>query len=322
MPIENCWETGEHDGLISIGTHRLFASIFGPDRTSPTVPVVIILPGAAASIKEWVAMRRMLQPSTRVFLYERSGLGSSDESPPGEPPTAETIARELDLLLQTLAIKPPYVLVCHSYGGVTSREFLHRKQESGTLHEIAGMVFVDANQERNSELWPDSNFDAVSSGIDTMEVTGLNHSVFLSDAERSEMIAENASAKHRRAAAAEMAHYRESCAVLGRKKQLEAEVPLLGSRPVSVLKGNAAYDLRKIYAAGVAAGSGSPEERMAYQQKLDTYDEKDESFQRRTTKLSSNSRFSSTPRESGHCVHLTQPDAIIREIQWVLDHTH
>ena len=116
-------------------------------------------------------------PKTRYYSfarwveYDRSGLGRS-ESPP-EPPeaiSAVSVAAELDALLKNAEIAPPYLIVCHSWGGITSREFLHLRPK-----DVVGMVFVDANTEKSFDggIWPLPYISAVIGDIDWTETTGL-----------------------------------------------------------------------------------------------------------------------------------------------------
>ncbi len=46
---------------------------------------------------------------------------------------------------------------------------------------------------------------------------------------------------------------------LGKKKQIERQI--LGSKPISVIKGNSAREYQQVYDAGVAAGNGTEEQR-------------------------------------------------------------
>lgn len=91
--------------------------------------------------QEWGAVRRLVAPHCRWLEYDRFGLGRR-EGRPGAPQriSAADAAAELDLLLKTLELKPPYVIVAHSWGGLTSREFLRLRPL-----DVAGMILVDAN---------------------------------------------------------------------------------------------------------------------------------------------------------------------------------
>lgn len=84
----------------------------------------------------WTDIRRKLAESYRVVSYDRAGLGWSDIGP--MPRTADRIVEELHSLLQRADIPPPYVLVGHSFGGLTMPLFAARYPE-----KIAGMVLVD-----------------------------------------------------------------------------------------------------------------------------------------------------------------------------------
>jgi len=80
---------------------------------------------------------------TRVCTYDRAGDGLSDARPATvRPLTGATQARELHTLLTVIGVRPPYVLVGHSYGGMITREF------AALYHgQVAGMVLLDASSE-------------------------------------------------------------------------------------------------------------------------------------------------------------------------------
>jgi len=89
-----------------------------------------------STVLSWSELQQELSRSFRVVSYDRAGLGWSDLGP--MPRTAERIADELHDLLKSAAIPPPYVLVGHSFGGLTMPLFAARFPE-----EIAGMVLID-----------------------------------------------------------------------------------------------------------------------------------------------------------------------------------
>lgn len=89
-----------------------------------------------STILSWSDLQRALAPSYRVVSYDRAGLGWSDLGP--MPRTADRIVDELHTLLSRAAIPPPYILVGHSFGGLTMPLFAARFPG-----EIAGMVLVD-----------------------------------------------------------------------------------------------------------------------------------------------------------------------------------
>lgn len=157
------WDKGEKDGMVSIGTHKLYLSASGPDR-KPREPVIVLMQGLGSTIAEWVAVRRQVLRYARWVQYDRSGLGRS-EAPPQqlEAITAVSVATELDTLLKNSGVEGPFIIVCHSWGGITAREFLHLRP-----HDVVGMVFVDANTEKSFDggNWPLPCVMAVTDGLD------------------------------------------------------------------------------------------------------------------------------------------------------------
>lgn len=117
--------------LVDIGTHRLHLLESG--RGGPTV---VLEAGLMSTVLSWSELLHSLAGSFRVVSYDRAGLGWSDIGP--MPRTANRIVDELHTLLQRAAIPPPYVLVGHSFGGLTMPLFAARFPD-----EVAGMVLVD-----------------------------------------------------------------------------------------------------------------------------------------------------------------------------------
>ncbi len=116
---------------IRINDHSLHVRVIG--RGSPAVIFESGLPGTVLS---WSAVQQRLATCTATLSYDRAGLGWSEPGP--EPRTASRIVEELHRLLQTLQLPPPYVLVGHSYGGLTVRLYAARYPE-----EVAGLVLLD-----------------------------------------------------------------------------------------------------------------------------------------------------------------------------------
>lgn len=117
--------------LIDVGGHRLHLLESG--RGSPPI---VLEAGLMSTVLSWGNLQRELAQSHRVVSYDRAGLGWSDLGP--MPRTAERIVDELHALLQQAAIAPPYLLVGHSFGGLTMPLFAARFPD-----ETAGMVLVD-----------------------------------------------------------------------------------------------------------------------------------------------------------------------------------
>jgi pimeloyl-ACP methyl ester carboxylesterase len=117
--------------LVDLGSHRLHLLESG--RGSPTI---LLEAGLMSTVLSWTELQRALAKSFRVVSYDRAGLGWSDLGP--MPRTAGRMVDELHALLEQAAIPPPYVLVGHSFGGLTMPLFAARFP-----NEVAGMVLID-----------------------------------------------------------------------------------------------------------------------------------------------------------------------------------
>lgn len=117
--------------LVDLGTHRLHVLEKGLGA-----PTIVFESGVMSTVLSWTELQEELSRSYRVVSYDRAGLGWSELGP--MPRTARRIVDELHALLERAAIPPPYVLVGHSFGGLTMPLFAALYPD-----ETAGMVLVD-----------------------------------------------------------------------------------------------------------------------------------------------------------------------------------
>jgi pimeloyl-ACP methyl ester carboxylesterase len=99
-------------------------------------PTVVFESGIAATNLNWCHIQEMVSRFTHTASYDRCGLGWS--SPCRTARTPGNIAIELHALLQCAGIKPPYLLVGHSFGGLVMRRYAIMYPE-----DVAGVVLVD-----------------------------------------------------------------------------------------------------------------------------------------------------------------------------------
>ena len=125
--------------LIDVGGHRLAFRQAGQGR--PTVVLEMGL-GAAGSSYDVIAQR--LAAFTHVVWYDHAGLGRSDPAP--RPRTIADLAADLQALLHTVHISPPYVLAGHSLGGLTVRYYQQRYPT-----DVVALVLIDAAHEEQRE---------------------------------------------------------------------------------------------------------------------------------------------------------------------------
>ena len=100
-------------------------------------PAVVLEIGLGGALEEWAAVQPAVARFTKVVAYDR--LGAEDTQP---LLTGQDIARELRTALQRAGIKPPYVLVGQSFGGIYNRIFASMYPD-----EVAGIVLLDPSQE-------------------------------------------------------------------------------------------------------------------------------------------------------------------------------
>jgi pimeloyl-ACP methyl ester carboxylesterase len=91
----------------------------------------------------WTTIHDAVARLTTVCTFDRAGYGFSDTS--SDPRTSSEATNELYSALMSSPIKPPYILVGHSYGGMNARLFANRH-----LADVAGMVLVDSVSERQN----------------------------------------------------------------------------------------------------------------------------------------------------------------------------
>src|SRR6266498_2515404 len=106
-------------------------------RAGEGSPAVVIATSLGEPGHGWADIQRRLAQHTTVVLYDRAGLGWSEEGP---WPTGKRIVEDLHALLHVTRIPPPYVLVGHSAGGLHVRLYAARHPE-----QVAGLVLVDSS---------------------------------------------------------------------------------------------------------------------------------------------------------------------------------
>lgn len=122
--------------LVDIGGRRLHMMTSGQGS-----PAVVVIPALADNVLQWLDIVHGVSVETRACVYDRAGVGWSDPPAHGRR-TPDAMAADLQALVSSAGIPPPYVLVGHSIGGIVARRFY--AQHPGI---VAGIVLVDSSHE-------------------------------------------------------------------------------------------------------------------------------------------------------------------------------
>lgn len=127
------------DQKVDIGSYALRIRCTGQGSLTVVVETGFGEPGVGGETSSWKSVANEIEKTTRICLYDRAGLGSSDVAP-GENRTSKDIAEDLHTLLVKSHVPGPYILVAHSLGGFNARVFANEYRG-----EVAGMVLVDSS---------------------------------------------------------------------------------------------------------------------------------------------------------------------------------
>jgi pimeloyl-ACP methyl ester carboxylesterase len=101
---------------------------------------IVLIGGHGSELKTWQKLYEMLPANSTVFTYNRAGMGASETI--AGPRDAKTITIEMKIVLEANNIRPPYIFVAHSMGGIYARMFSHINPG-----KVKGIVMVDATHE-------------------------------------------------------------------------------------------------------------------------------------------------------------------------------
>jgi pimeloyl-ACP methyl ester carboxylesterase len=117
--------------LVDIGGRRLHLL-----EARQGTPVIIFESGIAASSLNWTAIQAQAACFARACSYDRAWLGWSDPAP--TPRLISPLVDELRSLLEAAQIPAPYILVGHSFGGLLVQAYAVAHSD-----QIAGLVLID-----------------------------------------------------------------------------------------------------------------------------------------------------------------------------------
>ena len=117
----------EQERLVTIESSRINIKTQGSGN-----PTVIFENGMGSSMDAWESIPDSIALLTRVFNYDRAGIGKSDTSAVAR--TVPNMVEELKEVLEKEGLRPPYIYVAHSMGSYLARYYaLHYPDEIGAL---------------------------------------------------------------------------------------------------------------------------------------------------------------------------------------------
>lgn len=100
-------------------------------------PGIVLVNGSGGPIEGWYRIFAPIAEFTRVFAYNRPGIGGSAK--PQEPQIGSHMVATLRSALQDAGWQSPFILVGHSLGGLIVNLFARLYP-----HQVAGVVLIEA----------------------------------------------------------------------------------------------------------------------------------------------------------------------------------
>jgi len=155
--------------LVQVHGHQLFLNCEGP-AFGPTV--VLMAGGGGNTSNVWDKVQPQVATFARVCSYDRAGLGKSGAI--NKPQSAEDIADDLAVLLETAHVPLPYILVGHSIGGLYVRKYDEQHDS-----RVAAMVLVDSSHEEQIWRFAKSEPEALSEYPEWKNIAAMSAQGFL-----------------------------------------------------------------------------------------------------------------------------------------------
>lgn len=130
--------------LTTIESGISFYTEYYPNTTAKFKGTIVFENGSGTTTDEWTQNKiffNCAKQAGSIFLYDRNGLGKSPADlslSTQKPLTANYASSKLIKLLNQKDIKPPYIIVAHSYGSIYAGKFIADNES-----QIKGVLLVD-----------------------------------------------------------------------------------------------------------------------------------------------------------------------------------
>lgn len=126
---------------VQVDDFKIYTKIFQGKKLQP---VIIMEAGYGDYSKAWDLIAEELTEYGTVLTYDRAGMGKSGKS--SKRRISSEMVKDLRSCLEQLQLKPPYIFVGHSFGGINARLFADFYPE-----DMSGIVLVDSTPENYKE---------------------------------------------------------------------------------------------------------------------------------------------------------------------------
>ena len=132
-PISKAEEkSGAH--CVDMGGYQMYIKI--SEQKNPTI---VFDAGSGDDSSVWNKVAPIVENFAQAVVYDRVGLGKSQPDSKMQPVTSQDVINSLRALLKKENLKPPYILVGHSRGGLNMQLFAEEYPQ-----EVTGMVLIDS----------------------------------------------------------------------------------------------------------------------------------------------------------------------------------
>jgi pimeloyl-ACP methyl ester carboxylesterase len=118
-------------GSFDIGSRSLYLECSGTGT-----PTIVMDAGLGNDHTTWAKVAPDVHGANRTCTYDRANIGASDKAP--KPRTSSDVVDDLHRLLAVAKVSAPYILVGHSFAGMSMRLFA-----STYPNEVVALVLVD-----------------------------------------------------------------------------------------------------------------------------------------------------------------------------------
>jgi pimeloyl-ACP methyl ester carboxylesterase len=287
--------------MVDVGGYKLHLYCQGTGS-----PTVVMDAGTGTTGLYWSLVQLEIAKSVRTCVYDRAGYGWSDKSP--QPRSISTMVNELHSLLSNANIEGPYLLVGHSLGGIIVRQYTQSYPQ-----DVVGMVLVDSAQEQQFQRFPKEIVAATNQGLtqsrrlELLVATGLP-ALNPAQVPLESKLPREAAEAYRALVLANPNHLSTARGEIEALERGDTEpVTTLGNLPLIVLS-HGHFD------PGTLGADITTEIANQYEKVW-------QELQVELAALSSNSKRI-IAEQSGHNIHLDQPELVISAIQDVLTETN